>query len=55
MVREGTPLDAPWEGGWLALVTNDNGHHQELTFDNGDGHHHFRINTLRTFLARLHE
>ncbi len=39
----------------MGLVANDNGHHREPKFDNEDEHRHFRIGTLQTFLARLHE
>jgi hypothetical protein len=51
----GIRLDAPWKGGSLGLVANSNGHHWEPTFNNGDRHHHLHIDTLQTFLARLHE
>jgi len=39
----------------LALIANDNGHHREPTFDNGDEHHHLRIDALQTFMVRFHE
>ncbi len=55
MVQLSIQLDAPWKGGWLGLVTNDNGHHREPKFDNEDEHCHLHIDILQTFLARLHE
>jgi hypothetical protein len=48
-------LDAPWKGGWLGLITNDNGHHWEPKFDNEDEHHHLHIDIFQTFLAQFHE
>jgi hypothetical protein len=51
----GIQFDAPWKGGWLGLVANDNGHHREPKFDNEDEHRHLHINILKTFLAQFLE
>jgi hypothetical protein len=48
-------LNAPWKGGWLGLVANDNGHHWEPKFDNENEHRHLHIDTFQTFLVQLHK
>jgi hypothetical protein len=55
MVRAKYSARCSREVGWSGLVANDNGHHREPMFDNGDGHHHLRTGTLQTFMARFHE
>jgi hypothetical protein len=55
MLYLGIRLNAPWKGGWLGLVGNNNGHHQEPKFDNEDEHRHLHINILQTFLVRFHK
>jgi hypothetical protein len=51
----GTRLNVPWKGGWLGVVTNDNGHHQESKFENENEHRHLFIDIFQTFFALLHE
>jgi hypothetical protein len=48
-------LDVPWKEGWLGLIANNNGHHYESKFDNGDEHRDLHTNILQTFLVQLHE
>jgi hypothetical protein len=51
----GIRLDAPWKGGWLDLVANDNGHRQESKFNSENEHYHLQANIFWIFLAQLHE
>jgi len=51
----GTQLDASWKGGWLDLISNNNGHRQESEFDNENEHCHLHTHILRTFLVQLYE